>query len=288
MKILIFGTSSPIGKSFYNFLKRETNYDIYSVVDVRDIFFEEESEYIIENNFLDSSHYSRIINEISPDVVIYGYSYDIEDDDESKCWDYNTSNVEILFNICCNKDIHLVAFSSNKVFDGKNGLSYNNSIPNPETYYGKCKLAVEQMVTKKNSKTTIIRITDWYGYNEYGNGLLIGKILNNLNVICHDNVFYNPLFLDDLAIVVYKIIEKKVYGIINAGGKDLINEYEFYELVRKTINNTDHKKCFKFTKPTSLNYGLDILETENLLNMKFSNLNEGLSSVRFYSGLYKL
>jgi len=294
MNILIINAANPLGWSIANFLNRELDCNINIIASNKDnTLFYDKSVFDSANLFINEDIYSRnyikkIIYEVSPDIIINSTFFnDINNvnNEKNKYWNQIVGLNEIIIRSALVTGSHFITFSSENVFNGLNGPYYTNVNPEPTDFYGKCYLAVENLLRSVYDKSTVIRITNYYGYTPYGFGYYPDKIMNEKNIKIFSNYFTNPVFLDDIAIAVYKIIEKKIYGLLNASGKDYLSLLAFANSFISYMNL--YNSCFTIEDRLEQDkfYGLVNLETETKLPMQFSNLYDGISSLRYLFNL---
>jgi dTDP-4-dehydrorhamnose reductase len=82
------------------------------------------------------------------------------------CWKANVTSVENLIRACAKNNVHLVHVSTDFVFDGTYGPLDETAKPNPVNYYGKSKLAAEELLSKSSIKWSILRTVLVYGITE--------------------------------------------------------------------------------------------------------------------------
>jgi dTDP-4-dehydrorhamnose reductase len=120
--------------------------------------------------------------------------------------------VKGLAEIAKKKEIRLIHISTDYVFDGNNNKPYlETDQPNPQTVYGKSKLAGEEALQVVNPKNSIIIRTSWV-YSIYGNNfvktmLRIGKEKDEINVV--SDQFGSPTNATDLAHAILTILPKR-------------------------------------------------------------------------------
>ena len=76
----------------------------------------------------------------------------------------NTDAVVSHVKISEQNNIHLVYLSTHFVFHGLDGQYLEDALPNPLSFYGRSKFAVEQAMINSNCKQAIVRIIWVYGF----------------------------------------------------------------------------------------------------------------------------
>ncbi|MCX6153761.1 MAG: SDR family oxidoreductase [Candidatus Kapabacteria bacterium] len=186
---------------------------------------------------------------------------------------------------------HFITFSTDYIFDGKNGPYTEEALPNPLSHYGKSKLAGENMCRATWDKLSIIRTNVVFGKSNYDKNDFIrwvaGKLEEDKEFKVISGQWCNPTYTVDLARAVSKLIQKKRYGIYNVAGTDWLNRYEIALLIADVFGgNVEHILA---DKPENLiqkaqrpaKGGLVTLKSETDLNIKFFNLRSSLEALKF-------
>jgi dTDP-4-dehydrorhamnose reductase len=301
-KIVILGATGKVGEAIIKLLEGSADHELL-LLSSSDLDFSEhyQSDFISNVNYLKKKDLRTIIYDFEPDVIINTAAFtDVNgcEDDKHGAWKLNTELVENLVKASKINDYHLITFSTDYIFDGNDGPYSEDATPNPINYYGKTKLAAENIITTAQIRHTIIRTNVVYGFTSFGKHDFINwvaehlKMNDDLEII--EGQWSNPTFSDDIARAVEKIIEKDRYGIYNIAGADWLNRYD---LALKVADVFDYdKSLIKPIKSSDLvqkakrpeKGGLITLKAETDLNMKFSSLQSGLSALKFKLESHKL
>ena len=114
-----------------------------------------------------------------------------------------------LTKICKEINSNLFHISTDYVFDGESKKPYKeHDITNPNTIYGKTKLAGENAIINSGCNYIIIR-TSWI-FSEYGNNFLktMLKIANQDEVNIVDDQFGCPSYAHDIASTIVELVNK--------------------------------------------------------------------------------
>ncbi len=180
-----------------------------------------------------------LIDQTLPDIVINTAAMtnvDACESDREACWKLNVDAVSYLIEACEKHQSHLIHISTDFIFDGKNGPYSEEDEPNPLSYYGKSKLASEELVRKAQTKWAILRTVLVYGIVEdmsrsnivlWAKGALEKK--QNLKIV--NDQFRTPTLAEDLAVACVLAAEKEAQGIYNISGKDFMSIYELVKRV---------------------------------------------------------
>ncbi len=163
-------------------------------------------------DFLDAQNLKNRLSDYDFDILVNCAAYtavDKAEEEQSFAYQVNSEAVGQLAEICLQKKALLIHFSTDYVFDGCHSLPFLESHPtNPQSIYGKSKLAGEAYIQSLNCKAIIIR-TSWV-YSEFGNNfvktmLRLGSEREELGVI-YDQIGA-PTYAADLAQAVMQIID---------------------------------------------------------------------------------
>ena len=169
------------------------------------------------------------------DVLINCAAYtavDKAEDEPERADLINRQAVKNLALICKEKNIRLIHFSTDFVFDGQKNIPYTETDrPAPVSVYGKTKLDGELEIINICTDYLIIR-TSWL-YSAFGNNF-VKTIINKAETTGHLRVVYdqigNPTHAYDLAIAVMKIIFHENYrksGVYHFSGEGAVSWFDF-------------------------------------------------------------
>ena len=137
---------------------------------------------------------------------------------------------EVFSKLCSSMGIKQVHISTDHLFDGSKKNIDEECLPKPLNYYGKTKFISEKMVTKFNSNALIIR-TNFYGkgtsYRRSFSDYIIDNITMNKSVNLFNDIYFTPIYIDELIDLVEKLLFKDLRGIFNVVGDERITKYEF-------------------------------------------------------------
>ncbi|EKD96532.1 MAG: hypothetical protein ACD_24C00006G0004 [uncultured bacterium] len=190
----------------------------------------------------------EVITEVGPEVVINGSGYHVVSDCENfpdKAFELNTFALKNLSDICAERKITVVNFSTDKVFDGKKNKPYKEKDEaNPLQVYGMSKLAGEIVAHSYCDKAITIRTCGVYGGLEgsrakKGNFVLmiINESKNKKSLEISSEQFASFINAEDLARITLELLSKKVdsgiYHVVNEG---YASWAEFGDTITKIAN----------------------------------------------------
>lgn len=252
-----------------------------------------EEHIVFGGNFTDWKELKEVCLCLRPEFIVNTAAYTNVDDCEDHredAWRVNVKGVENLARASRILDSHLLHFSTDYIFDGKNGPYSETDTPNPIGYYGKTKLASENVCRTESAAYTIFRTNVLYGATKDLKSDFVlwtlGKLREGLPFNVVDDQFGNPTLIDDIAYAVGKLLEKKYEGIFNIGGADWLNRYEFSRIVAdvfgydKNLISPSKSASLRQKAPRPMRGGLITLKAESMLDIRFSTVKNGLSLMR--------
>ena len=240
-KILITGANGLLGQALVDLFQKK--YVMKATgVEERGIYPIEDVSY----QTLDISNFNQckdLVNQFAPDVIINAASFtqvDACEDQRELCWQINVKGVENLANLCRRYDIHLVHYSTDYVFDGKKGPYSENDRPHPLGYYGKSKLASENVLRQIACPFTIARTCVIYGIAVQAKKnfylWVLESLRNKLTLKVVIDQFNNPTLAEDLALGTEQVIQSSLLGTLHLAGKEYLNRFDFAVSIAKFFN----------------------------------------------------
>jgi len=199
MKILLTGANGQLGQSLMNLpaLSGKTEWipTDYLELDITDK--------LAVDSFIECN---------APDYIINCAAYtavDLAEQEPGKALLINSTGPENLAVSAKKRGIPLIHISTDYVFSGQGWKPYSETDePNPQSAYGRSKLAGEQALLETGGKVIIVR-TSWL-YSEYGKNffltmLRLGKEKDSIGVVADQ--IGSPTYAGDLASGLMKILE---------------------------------------------------------------------------------
>jgi len=222
MKVLVTGANGQLGRELVR-LPAQPDMEIAG-------FGREEMD------VADLGQCRNVIGSYKPDVVIHCAAYtkvdqaESEPDEAYRINAYGTRNAVVA---AAEAGAKFVYISTDYVFDGKATAPYREyDRPDPQTVYGKSKLAGEQLVQSLSSRYFIVR-TSWV-YGKYGSNfvktmLKLAEERDRLKVVS-DQVG-SPTYTLDLAQFLLELVKTDCYGIFHASNTGVCSWYEFAKAI---------------------------------------------------------
>ncbi|MBU2574400.1 MAG: SDR family oxidoreductase [Elusimicrobia bacterium] len=132
--------------------------------------------------------------------------------------------------LCLNSGSRLVYFSTEYVFDGKNGPYSETDPVNPLSVYGRTKFEGEMRVLGGMKDALSIRTTVVYSFDRAGNNFIM-QLMDNYSRGVEMKVpldqYSNPTHAPELADFILELAQAGKSGVYNVAGADRLNRYEF-------------------------------------------------------------
>lgn len=174
-----------------------------------------------------------IFEEHKPDVVVHAAALSQVDLAEQEQWQAYSINVGGTLNVLANAEplqAFFIFISTDFVFDGLKGYYQETDPTGPVNYYGKTKEEAEDAVMEYTAPWAIVRTSLVYGKPVSGKPNILSVIKEKLEKgevygLVNDQ-WRSPTFVEDLALGIILIIEKKATGIFHISGKDVLTPYQ--------------------------------------------------------------
>lgn len=183
---------------------------------------------------------TAIINTLRPTIIINCAAYtavDLAETEPALCEAINHHAVANLAASCQQRNILLIHFSTDYVFDGTKLSRYTElDAPNPLNQYGKTKLAGEIAIRQSQCRHYIIR-TSWLyseiGRNFYTTMQQLSQQRQPVKVVTDQTG--TPTHAAMLAGIIVKLIQPPLipFGTYHCAGDDIMSWYQFAQRIFK-------------------------------------------------------
>ena len=284
-RVLIVGSNGMLGQRLVNYFSKRKDIELLlSSVESESVF--KIFEYV-QLDITNKKNVKKVMLGFYPDIVINVAAFTNVDKCETEkelAWKINVQGVENLSKYSVGSHAHLIHISTDYVFDGKNGPYTEKDLPNPISYYGRSKLAGENVIRRFDIPFTIIRTNVLFGPAKYGRPDFVKWVIQSLSnkqkiKIVTDQI-NNPTYLDDLVFGITQAGELKKTGLYNIAGDKILSRYEFTKIIAEYFNLdfslVEPIKTSDLNQPAPrpLKSGLINLKAETELNYKPHSLNE--------------
>lgn len=248
-KVLITGSRGMLGKDIVRTLSTTNEYTIYAIN--RKIDTSVKNSYDID--IRDHKKILSVVKDINPDVIIHAAALvDV---------DFCEKNKEIAYDINVNASKRLAALtkkmvyiSTDSVYSGVVGNFKETDSKDPINYYAFTKSIAEDEVMKANPDSVILR-TNIYGYHTpIGRSLFewaYKSLSQGSEITGFDDVFFNPLYTEQLAYAIRVLLDINYSGVINTGSDEPLSKYDFLIKLANTFKFDE-----KLIRPISVDKGI--------------------------------
>ncbi|MCB0742377.1 MAG: dTDP-4-dehydrorhamnose reductase [Ignavibacteriae bacterium] len=284
-RILLIGSNGMLGQCVVENLRNRNDIEL-TLASAEDTSFFDNISYS-KLDISNKKEVKKIVLDFYPDYIINVAAYTNVDKCESEkelAWNINVNGVEYLAKYSVPSNAHLIHISTDYVFDGLAGPYSENDLPNPISYYGRSKLAGENVIKKFDIKSTILRTNVLFGPTKFGRPDFVKWVFNSLsenkNIRIVTDQINNPTYIEDLAQAIITICDSEKTGLFNIGGAELLNRFEFTKEIAEYFNLDFNlvepiiTADLNQPAPRPLNSGLINLKAETELNYKPRSLKE--------------
>ena len=226
--VLLTGANGQLGQGFQKLFDKLGVKYIATDYQELDITNKEKVRKYIENN-----NFTIVIN-----CAAYN-NVDKAEEEVEKCYALNTYAPKNLAEICKEKNIIFVTYSTDFVFDGEKEIPYTEEdIPNPLSIYSKSKLEGEKY-SLEYEKTFLIRTSWVFGM---GNNNFCKQVINwskdrdILKIV--DDQISSPTYSKDLAEFSWDLIQTDKFVLYQFSNSGEAAKYEQAEYILKKIGWT--------------------------------------------------
>lgn len=179
------------------------------------------------------------LDAISPQVVINTAAYNLVERCEQErelSWAVNASGPETLGQLCAERDIRLIHYSTDYVFDGGKKAPYTESdSPNPLSCYGAGKLAGERATLAASANHLVLRTSWVFGLHPTQTKSYVHSVLRAVHSrkdlkATTDQVSV-PTFAGDLARWTMDLAHRNATGLFHAVNEEAVSRYDWTQII---------------------------------------------------------
>lgn len=243
MRALVTGSKGLLGHKIKDVFKRESEYELLTCDLLPDSIGDPALAEEVRLDITDRQNVMDMVGSFKPAVIINCAAYtnvDKAEDEKEIAYRVNATGVGYLADAANTFDAKLIHISTDYVFDGDDGNYLEESLPSPINYYGKSKLAGENLVKSKLRNYAILRTQVLYGFavNVKRNFVLwaIDELSKGKTVRIVDDQIGNPTLADELAFAALKVCQRNATGVYHVSGYETISRYEFARRIAKVFD----------------------------------------------------
>lgn len=202
----------------------------------------------------------------------------------------NVDGVRNVAKICNTFDSELIYFSSDYVFDGKEGHYSEKATPNPINEYGRQKIQAEQIIQEILENFLIIRTTIVFGWELQKKNFvfrLIEQLRQERQISVPSDQYGSPTYAGDLAAASFELVQRpRDTKIFNVAGSEIMPRNKFAEIICEIFDLKMNLICpvesreLRQVAKRPPNLGLDINKAQKVLGRKMMNAKEGLEAMK--------
>jgi len=288
MNILITGSNGLLGQKLLTVLDKATNrlfgFDLADLSCLTDVPHEYR-----KIDLTDKKSTTETICEIKPQVIVHTAALTEVDRCELEkeiCWNINVIGTDHIVTAAHKINANVIFISSDYIFNGKNGPYNEDDLPHPVNYYGRSKLAAENILRGGDLDWAIVRTVVLYGVGVNVKSSFVTWLLEKLrsgkSVRIVEDQWGNSTLVDDLAAGIDRIITLKRTGIYNVGNHGFMTRFEFARLIAERFDLDSRlivpisTSSLRQPAKRPLHSGLNVEKAERELYISFKTTEEAL------------
>lgn len=235
MRAVVIGASGQVGEHLFSALEA-SGYQIWGT------YYLHPFDELVKLNIEDRSRTMRLICDFNPTVIFLPASLTNVDYCEHNPEEGYKTNVVGTKNVVAAANqvgAKLVFFSTDYIFDGRNGPYRESDPANPICEYGRQKLIAEHFISLCAQNFVIVRTTVVYGWERQGKNF-VSRLIRSLQaeqvVRVPDDQIGSPTYAPDLARACVELVERDARGVFNVAGRDRTSRYQFALEVARIFN----------------------------------------------------
>ena len=187
----------------------------------------------------DSAELRQLFHRLKPDVIIHTAA--ISDIDYCEAHQKIAESVNVgvtrtLVDLCVERNVRLIYFSSDSIFNGQKGGYVEEDIPKPLNFYGRTKVEGEKIVQQDCRNWVIIRPSLITGLPllEAGNSFfwrLIKELKQGKKAAFPKEEIRSPVDAVTLSRAVLELAENDFKGILHLAGNDTLTRFEIAQQI---------------------------------------------------------
>ena len=233
-RVLLCGSNGLLGQRLALLFSSRADLEVLNTGRQRSFVFD---HHLFDYTQLDLTHrgdVKSLVSSFQPDVVVNTVAaVDVDWCEENRdlAWQTNVATAEHLADACRKVGAQLIHYSTDYIFDGRQGPYDESARPNPVNYYGKAKLAAENALLSAGIRVAVMRVSLLFGTGTgvKGNfGLKTVRTLREGGIVRATNEMgTNPTHIADAAAAGMAAAERNATGIFHVGGATYATRYDF-------------------------------------------------------------
>jgi dTDP-4-dehydrorhamnose reductase len=226
MRVLIIGASGFIGGA----LRAAFGADAVGT------YCTHAAEGLLHLDMRDADAVRRVVFDVQPHLIIHPAAQphvDWCEDHEQESYDVNVTGTRNVATAARTIGARYVFFSSDYVFNGREGPYREAAVPDPPNVYGRHKLAAERVIAATLDDHLIVRVCGVYGFERAGKNFVMALVARSRRgepMPVPSDQWGNPTFADNLAAAVRELAQSPHRGILHVAGPEYIDRISFARL----------------------------------------------------------
>lgn len=292
-RVLLCGSNGLLGQKLATMLNAQTEFEVLNTSHHRTFVFDHELYDYTQLDITRKGDVKSLVTSFQPSVIVNAAAATNVDWCEvhrEEAWKTNVVGVENLAEAARKVGARIIHVSTDYVFDGQHGPYDELAKPNPLSYYGKAKLAGENVLRTAGIPHAIVRTIVLYGYGVAVKPnfalWVVGSLKAGKKIRCVDDQIGNPTHVNDLALALWRLIERDRTGLFHVCGSDFVSRYEFAVRAAEVFALDRNLICritssdLQQTAPRPLVTGFITLKAETELGLRPMSVTEGLTILR--------
>jgi dTDP-4-dehydrorhamnose reductase len=237
-RVLICGSNGLLGQQVALRLSARADLEVLNTGRQRSFVFDHQLFDYTQLDLTQRGDVRSLVSSFQPDAVINTVAaVDVDwcETHHEQAWQSNVATAEHLAESCRKVNAHLIHFSTDYVFDGRQGPYDEWARPDPVNYYGKSKLAAENALLAAGIRVSILRVSLLFGTGTgvKGNfGLKTARMLREgATVHATRDIGTNPTHIADATDAAVACLERGAAGIYHIAGATYATRYEFAQML---------------------------------------------------------
>ncbi len=242
-RVLVCGSNGLLGQHVAHRLGDRTDLEVLNTGRQRSFVFDHLLFDYTQLDLTRRGDVRSLVSSFQPDVIINTVAaIDVDwcEQNRDDAWRANVTTVEHLIEAARKRSSHIIHVSTDYVFDGKNGPYNEQHKPSPVNYYGKTKLAAENLLLTSDLPVAIARVSLLFGAGVAVKPSFVSKVVAALRkgdpVYATRDIGTNPTLASDAASAILSIMHSAKTGVFHISGPEGVNRWDYAQMIARTFD----------------------------------------------------
>jgi dTDP-4-dehydrorhamnose reductase len=220
--------------------------------------------------------------ELRPTTVINTAAYNLVErceEERELSWAVNATAPETLAKLCAEKNVRLIHYGTDYVFDGGKKSPYTETdLPNPLNHYAAGKLFGEQAVLRMSPRHLVLRTSWVFGPHPTQTKSYVHSVLRaariGTDLKATTDQISAPTFAGDLASWTMELVRRDASGLFHAVNDEGVSRYDWTKIILTEAGYANLIKKLPHVEPVTTDFfkspmrrpGYSVLCNEKLAN----------------------